>query len=106
MSPEMWWVVGLYFAVGAVVLVLGELPRFRNREVQRLARSLGMALPDGLNTLVRRRIAARRRGAVVGALLGLAATVALLADSLAPSAGSLAPLVLVGGVFGGLALGA
>lgn len=106
MTPTGWWIVGLYVTVGAVVLVVGELPRFRNREAQRLARSLGMSLDGELDTLVRRRIAARRRGAVVGALLGVAATVALLASETTPPAGSLAPLILAGGVFGGLAVGA
>lgn len=105
MTPALWWIVGLYVAVGAVVLGVGALPRFRNRETQRLARSLGIPLGAELEPLVRRRVAARRRGAVVGALLGLAASTAMLASETTPSAGSLAPLVLVGGVFGGLAVG-
>lgn len=106
MAPELWWIVGLYVTVGAAVLVMGELPRFRTREAQRVARSLGMTLDGALETVVRRRIAARRRGAVVGALLGVAAAVALLTSEITPPAGPLAPLILAGGVFGGLAVGA
>jgi hypothetical protein len=101
----LWGIVGLYIAVGAVALGIGALPRFRGKETQRLARSLGLALDAELETRVRRRVAARRSGGVAGALTGLAGAAALLVSQTFPSVGPLASLVLVGGVFAGLAVG-
>lgn len=105
MTPALWWAVGVYVAFGAVALGVAALPRFRGREPQRLARSLGLSLDAELEPLIGRRVAARRRGAVVGAVLALAGSTVIVASEATPPPGPLAPLVLTGGVFAGVAIG-
>ncbi|MGV8880833.1 MAG: hypothetical protein ACOH19_01655 [Rhodoglobus sp.] len=110
MTPIMWIAAGIVTVVFVVSFGLTLTQGSRERSIERLGRSVGLAVPESLKTQLAARNATRARSASVGVLIGtaviiLAILLGIVPTSPAPeSTGDL--WMLVGGSIAGLAIGA
>lgn len=105
MNPSAWTVAIAIGVLGLALIVSTFLASPRAAHANRFARSVGLALTDGVRTVVTDRVSRRHRGGAVGMILGTAATVFVLSTDPASSDNFASPFVLVGGAFAGLAVG-
>jgi hypothetical protein len=100
------WFIGGAMVIGFLVLfALTLLPGARGRTAARLVRSVGIGLPPQLQAEIGARVVARQRASALGGAVAVALAVAFFALAGTESS-PLTGLLIVGGAFVGIAVGA